>query len=127
LKQRSTDPEKDSTERVKRKTHQNSDLVALSLHDLSSNRGEKEVAATKVDNLKAGGLELGDVEDSLEMLVENIEKAITEAPEEEERDDQGEREDEFFASKESRRKRRSSDRNSASHFEWSYGQKGKNE
>lgn len=115
---RNTDPEEDSTQGIERKAHKNGDLVTLSLHNLSSNRGEEKVATTEVDDLKTGRLKLGDLENRLEMLVENIEKAVTETPQEEERDDEGEREDEGFASEESRRKRRSSERKSAaSHFE----------
>ena len=118
MKSRDTDPEEDSTQGVERKTHKNRDLVTLSLHNIGSNRGEEKVATTEVDDLKTSRLKLSDVENCLEMLVENIEKAVTETPQEEERDDEGEGEDEGFASEESRRKRRGSERNStASHFE----------
>jgi hypothetical protein len=65
-------PEEDSTQAVKRKPHKNSNLVPLSFHNLSGNRREEQVAATEVNNLKAGRLKLGDIEDSLEMLVEDI-------------------------------------------------------
>lgn len=68
--------------------------------------------------MKTSRLKLGDVENSLEMLVENIEKSITETPEEEERDDEGEREDERFAPEKSACQRRSRERDAAtSHFE----------
>ena len=81
-------PEEDGTERVERETHQNSDLVTLSLEDLSGDWGKAEVTTTEVHDLKTGGLELGDTEDSLEVLVENIEKTVRETPEEEERGDE---------------------------------------
>jgi hypothetical protein len=82
-------PEENCTETVERKTHKNGDLITLSLHDLSGNRREEEITATKVDDLKTSRLKLGDFEDRLEMFVENIEETITETPEEEEGDDEG--------------------------------------
>ena len=110
-------PEENCTETVERKTHENGDLVTLSLHNLSGNGGEEEVTATKVDDLKASRLELCDLEDSLEMLVEDIEETITETPEEEEGDDEGERKYQCLSSQETRSEGRSGDRNSASHCE----------
>ncbi len=54
------------------------------------------------------------------MLVEDIEEAVTEAPEEKEGDDEGEREDQLLSSKEARCEGWSSDRNSAGHCERMY-------
>lgn len=90
-------PEEDGTQGIEREAHEDSDLVALALHDFSSNGREEQVTTTEVDDLQTGRLELGDVEDGLEMLVEHIEKTVGETPEEEERDDEGEREDELSA------------------------------
>jgi hypothetical protein len=50
-------------------------------------------------------LKFGDPEDILEVLVENIEETIGEAPEETKGDDQGEREDECLSLKETRGER----------------------
>jgi len=114
-------PEEDGSQRVKRKAHKYCDLVAFALHDFSSNGREQEVTTAEVNNLKTGRLELGDVEDGLEMLVEHIKKAITEPPEEEQADDEGEREDECLSTKESRSESWSSEGNSAaSHCEKLY-------
>ena len=66
-------PEEDSAEGVETETHENGDLVSLSLHDFSSNWREEQVTTTEVDDLETGGLKLGDIEDSLEMLVQDIE------------------------------------------------------
>lgn len=69
-------PEKDGAETVEGEAHENGDFVTFSLHDFGCDRGEEEVAASEVDDLKTGGLEFGDVEDGLEMFVENIEEAV---------------------------------------------------
>ena len=66
-------PEENGTQAVKTQSHENCDLVPFSLHDLSRDGGEQEVTATKVNNLKSGTLQLGDIEDRLEMLVQDIE------------------------------------------------------
>lgn len=87
-------PEQNSTERVESETHQDGELVAAALEDLSGNGREEEITATKVHDLQASGLELCDAEDGLEMLVEDIEKTVGETPEEEEGDDEGEGVDE---------------------------------
>ena len=62
-------------------------------------------------------MELGDTEDGLEMLVEDVEQAITKAPKEEERYDEANGEDQSSSSEKARRKRRRTDRNSTTgHF-----------
>ena len=81
-------PEENGTERVEGETHQDGDLVTLSLEDLSGNWRVAEVTTTEVHDLEASGLELGNAEDSLEVLVENIEETVRETPEEEERCDE---------------------------------------
>lgn len=91
-------PEEDGAERVEEETHKDGDLVTLALHDLSSNGRVEEVTATEVHDLQTGGLELRDTKDSLEMLVQDIEKAVRETPEEEERGDEGDGVDELAAS-----------------------------
>lgn len=90
-------PEKDSTQGIQSKAHQDGDFVTLALEDFGSNRREAEVATAKVHNLKTGGLETGNAEYCLEMLVEDIEQSVTEAPEEEEGDDQAEWNDELLS------------------------------
>jgi len=96
----SSRPEHDSTDRVERKTHQDTDLVAESLEDLSSDGGEDEVTTTEVHDLETRRLELGNAKDILEMLVQDIEKTVRETPEEEERGDEGDGEDELLSSEE---------------------------
>ena len=98
-------PESDGSDRVQGESHKNSDLVALTSHDLCSDRRVDEVAATEVHDLKASTLQLGDPEDILEMLVEDIEETVRETPEEEERDDQGEGKDESLSLEEARGER----------------------
>lgn len=107
----SSRPEEDGTEGVERETHEDGDFVALALHDLSSDGREEQVTAAEVDDLETGGLQLGDVEDGLEMLIEHIEETVGETPEEEERDDKGEREDELSALEEARCELRSREGN----------------
>lgn len=67
-------PEEDSTEGVKTETGNDGDLVALALKDFTSDGRVAEVTDTEVSDLKPGRLELGDAEDVLEVLVEDIEK-----------------------------------------------------
>jgi hypothetical protein len=111
-------PEEDCAKGVEGETHQNGNLIAFALHDFGCDRREEEVASSKIDDLQTGGLEFGDVEDSLEMLVEDVKEAITETPEEEEGYDEREREDESFAPEEAACERRSSERYAAAcHFE----------
>lgn len=106
-------PEHDSTDGVKRKTHKDTDLVTEALQDLSGDGREEEVTTTKVHDLKTGGFELGDTEDILEMLVQDIEKTVRETPEEEQRGDEGDGEDELLSSKETTSDGGGSDGNTA--------------
>ena len=69
-------PEHDGTYRVESQAHQDSDFVAFALEDLGSDGSIAEVASAEVHDLQAGRLEFGDAEDGLEMLVEDIEKAV---------------------------------------------------
>ena len=93
-------PEEDGTKRVESKTHDDSDLVTLTLEDLSSDGREDEVTTTEVHDLETGRFEPCDSEDILEVLVQDIEKTVRETPEEEERCNKAEREDEPLASQE---------------------------
>jgi hypothetical protein len=106
-------PEHDSTDRVERKTHKDTDLVTEALQDLSGDGREDEVTTTEVHDLETGGLELCDTEDILEMLVQDIEKTVRETPEEEQRGDEGDREDELLSSEEATSDGGSSDGNTA--------------
>jgi hypothetical protein len=111
-------PEEDSTKRVERKTHQDGLLVTAALKDFGGNGREEEVTTTEVHDLETSGLETADAENSLEMLVEDIEKTVGETPEEEERDDEGEGEDESATSQVAACQLRGSSRNSTtSHCE----------
>jgi hypothetical protein len=65
-----------SAKRIESETHEDGELVTLALHDLSSNGREDQITTTEVDDLQAGTLESGDVEDILEMLVEDIEETV---------------------------------------------------
>jgi hypothetical protein len=60
-------PEKDGTERIERKTHDDGLLVAATLENLSGDGRESKVTDTEVGNLKTSRLELGDVKDILEV------------------------------------------------------------
>lgn len=93
-------PEHDSTDGVERETHKDTDFVTEALQDLSGNGGEEEVTTTEVHDLETSGLELGDTEDILEVLVQDIKKTVRETPEEEERGDEGDGEDELLSCKE---------------------------
>lgn len=70
-------------------------LVALPLQDFSSNGREEKVTTSEVHDLKTSGLKLGNAEDSLEVLVEDIEEAVGESPQEEQGGDQSNWEDEL--------------------------------
>jgi len=85
-------PEQDGAQRVEAQAHQDGELVAAPLEHLGGDGREEEVAASEVHDLEPCRLELGDVQHGLEVLVQHVEEAIGESPEEEQRDDQGERE-----------------------------------
>lgn len=108
-------PEHDGTDGVESETHEDSDLVALALEHLSSDRREEQVTATEVHDLKTSGFEFGDAEDGLEVLVQDIEQTVGEAPEEEERGDEEDGEDELAAGEEAALDRRDVDWDAASH------------
>jgi hypothetical protein len=78
-----TYPEEDGPQGVEGKAHEYGDFVAFALHDFCCDGRKEKVAATEVDDLKTGGLELGDVEHGLKVFIQDIEEAITETPEEE--------------------------------------------
>lgn len=67
-------PEEDGTESVKSETHDDGELVRLSLEDLSGDVGESEVSETEVHDLKTGRLEPSDIEDLLGVLVQDTER-----------------------------------------------------
>lgn len=90
-------PKHDGAERVERETHKDGELVALPLQNLSSDRGVKKVTTAKVHDLETGRFELCDAKDSLEVLVEDIEKTVRETPQEKEGDDERDRVDELLA------------------------------
>ena len=93
------------TSRVERESHVDSLLVSEPRHELSSDGREDDTSAkvgdlrglvgsdrrkemTRAANLDHGGLELGDGEEDLEVLVENIDETVRESPKEEERGDE---------------------------------------
>lgn len=83
-------PEEDGAQGVQAETHDDSKFVAFTLHDLSGDRRVGKVSDTEVGDLKTGGLELGDVERVLEVLVQDVEETVCEAPEEEQSGDERE-------------------------------------
>jgi hypothetical protein len=83
-------PEEDGAERVEGETHDDGELVSAALQDFTGDGGEGKVTDTKVGDLETGGLELGDAEDILEVLVEHDEETVGETPQEEERGDEDE-------------------------------------
>lgn len=96
----SSRPEEDRAEGVEAQSHDDGELVSLSLEDLCGDWREEEVSTAKVHDLETGGLQPADLQDILEVLVEHIEQTVGETPEEEEGDDQGQRPDELPAPKE---------------------------
>lgn len=90
-------PEENGSERVKSKPHEDCNFVAFAFEDLGGDWRETKIATTEVHNLETGRFETRYTEDGLEMLVEDIEEAVRETPEEEEGDDQTQRIDEFLA------------------------------
>ena len=83
-------PEKDGTGRVQGETHDDGEFVAAALQDFGGDGREGKVTDTKVGGLETGRLDLGDAEDVLEVLVEDIEETVCETPEEEEGGDETE-------------------------------------
>lgn len=73
-------PEHDSTDRVEGKTHKDRHLVTLALQDFGSHRRVEQVAATKVHDLEARRLKLGNPQHRLEVLVQDVEQAVREPP-----------------------------------------------
>jgi hypothetical protein len=83
-------PEEDGAERVEAETHDDGELVSAALQDFTGDGGVGKVTDTKVGDLETGRLELGDAEDILEVLVEDVEETVRETPQEEERGDEDE-------------------------------------
>lgn len=64
-------PEHDGAQGVEAQAHDDCELVAAALEDLGRDGGEEQVASAKVHDLQPRGLEAGDVEDGLEVLVQD--------------------------------------------------------
>jgi hypothetical protein len=83
-------PEEDGPERVEAETHDDGEFVSPALQHFTSDGGVGKVTDTEIGDLKTCGLELGDAEDSLEVLVEDVEETVGETPQEEEGGDEDE-------------------------------------
>lgn len=90
-------PEGNGADGVEGETHEDGDFIAFATHNFCRDGGEDEISATEVHDLETGALEFGYAEDILEVFVQDVKKAIGEAPEEEKGDDEGEWEDEGFS------------------------------
>jgi hypothetical protein len=86
-------PEENGAERVEAETHDDGELVSPALQHFTGDGGVGKVTDTEVGDLKTGGLELGDTEDILEVLVKDVEETVGETPQEEEGGDEDERPD----------------------------------
>jgi hypothetical protein len=83
-------PEEDGPERVEAETHDDGELVSAALQHFTGDGGVGKVTDTEVGDLETGGLELGDTEDILEVLVQDVEETVGETPQEEEGGDEDE-------------------------------------
>lgn len=70
-------PEHDGAQGVEAQAHDDRELVAAALEHLGRDRGEEQVATAKVHDLQSGGLEAGDAEDGLEVLVQDCANSVS--------------------------------------------------